>query len=272
MAIAIDNHPDARPMAGLAKANFVIEAPVEGVTTRFLAFYADGNNIDEIGPVRSARPYFIDWIKEFSAAYVHCGGSPAALAEIADSHLNDINEFYKGGLFWRATNRTAPHNVMTSTAKLRDYFKKNNDTEGKFLSWIYKDDKPASGKSGTSSDLAISSFGVKWQYDPVRNDYSRYLGNNISADANGDAIRAKNVIIQFTDMKVLDNLLRLEIQTIGSGQAVICLDGSCREGQWQKNNATARTRFYDSSGDEVAFNAGTTWVEVIQTGDEVDYK
>jgi hypothetical protein len=97
----IDNSVFARPPSALSRAGLVYEAEVEGNATRLMAIFSSGKDLNEIGPVRSARPYFIEWAKEFGAPYVHCGGSPEALAILAKGGIIDINEFYGGAYFWR---------------------------------------------------------------------------------------------------------------------------------------------------------------------------
>ncbi|MDI5790611.1 DUF3048 domain-containing protein [Bacillus licheniformis] len=49
----------ARPQSGLSKADIVIEALSEGPITRLLAIY-QSDMPEAVGPVRSAREYFID--------------------------------------------------------------------------------------------------------------------------------------------------------------------------------------------------------------------
>ncbi|MCU0679474.1 MAG: DUF3048 domain-containing protein [Planctomycetes bacterium] len=271
IAVVIDNHPDARPQSGLAAANLVFEVPVEGATTRFLAFYASNQQISSIGPVRSARPYFLDWVREFSAGFFHCGGSPAALAEIINEDINDINEFYNGHVFWRASNRQAPHNVMTATAKMRDYLSEQDNKNSEYGSWLYQDEGEIASPTAATAGIIIPDFGVKWQYRLETNDYWRYLNGQIHKDTDGAEIKAKNLTVVFTGMKVLDGLLRLEIDTVGEGRAAVCLDGKCFNGNWCKPDETERLRFYQTNGDEVVFNAGTTWVEVVEQDAEVTF-
>jgi transposase-like protein len=38
-----------------------------------------------------------------------------------------------------------------------------------------------------------------------------------------------------------------------------------------KPSAAERTRFYDAAGNEIAFNRGQTWVEVMALGDPLSY-
>ena len=81
IAIMIDNHSDAWPQAGLQKAYMVYEIIAEGGETRLMALFK-GVDVDKIGPVRSARHYFIDYAMENDAIYVHFGQSPQAESDI----------------------------------------------------------------------------------------------------------------------------------------------------------------------------------------------
>lgn len=272
VAVVIENHKDARPQSGLASANFVIEAEVEGGITRFLAVYADGEKLDKIGPIRSARSYYVDWAEEFSALFAHCGGSPDALAKIIKDKVFDLNEFYKGGYFWRDGGRQAPHNIYTSTEKIGGYLDERKKSEGGFLPWRFKDDESL-GADAIGENIMIKfktpEYYVDWIYDKESNGYIRYLAGQRHKDADGSEIKAKNVIIQYVRAYVVDDAMRLKMSHIGEGKAIVCLDGKCVEGKWKKEKSSARTRFYDMNGEEFKFNAGTTWVEAVRPEREV---
>lgn len=82
LAVMIENHAEARPQSGLQNADIVYEAVAEGGITRFMGvFYCgivDGStNTYDIGPVRSARTYFLDLASEYSdyPLYAHVGGA-----------------------------------------------------------------------------------------------------------------------------------------------------------------------------------------------------
>lgn len=79
MGVMIENHIDSRPQSGLSRADVVYEAVAEGGITRFLALFYCGAAAEDvtIGPIRSTRVYFIDWISEYgdSPLYVHFGGA-----------------------------------------------------------------------------------------------------------------------------------------------------------------------------------------------------
>jgi hypothetical protein len=265
-AFMIDNHPAARPSASLSKASLVYEAEAEGGTTRFMAVFANGEDLGEIGSIRSARPYYIDWAKEIPALYVHVGGSPAALAKIAKEKVLNLNEFYQGNYFWRSKEKSAPYNVYTSSEKINKYLELKNPNESAFDPWLFKEDADMENRGDVASlkvGFVLKGFDVEWRYDVENNDFLRLMGGLRHKDKQGDLIKAKNIVIQYVASEAIDDALRLEMKHIGKGKALVCLDGACQEGEWRKADAKSRTRFYDDGGNEIKFNAGPTWIEVI---------
>ena len=116
-AVMIENSPDARPQSGLRDAGVVFEAVAEGGITRFLALFQD-TKPDYVGPVRSARPYYVRWMLGFDANYAHAGGSGKALAMIRELNVRDIDHGANGSRFDRVSSRYAPHNLYTSIDRL----------------------------------------------------------------------------------------------------------------------------------------------------------
>lgn len=274
IAVMIDNNPEARPQAGISKASYVIEAEVEGGITRYLAIFTSTDLPDKIGPVRSARPYFVDWANEFSAVYTHCGGSPEALVKITRDGIVDLNQYYKGNLFWRSTDRVAPHNLYTSKELLDEFLSGKDLDEGKYFPYTFKkeadfNERPEQHEINIT--YRLRGFHVNWVYDKDQNDYVRFVSGQEYKDTEGDTVRAKNIIIQTADAKVLDSKLRIEMDIIGEGGAVACFDGSCTEGSWKKKTSSARTRFYSEGGQEFEYNPGITWVQVVRPEIVVDY-
>lgn len=274
-AIMIDNHPDARPPFGIDKANLVYEAEVEGNFTRYMAIFDLNtyNNISEIGPVRSARPYFLSWAAELGAIYTHCGGSPEALVEIIQKNIIDLNEYYNGQYFWRTSKSKAPHNILTSTDNLQKSLKNFSSQNNEFAPWKFKDDSPITNK--TYREIKINythqDFKITWKYDETNNDYTRFLSKNPQLTSENNLIVAKNIIIQIIPAKVIDEKLRLKMVVIGGGKAVICLDGACQEGYWKKDDFSSRTKFYYQDDSEIQLNAGQTWVEVVRPEIKIEY-
>ncbi|HBP50748.1 MAG: hypothetical protein US68_C0008G0091 [Candidatus Shapirobacteria bacterium GW2011_GWE1_38_10] len=89
LLVMIENHADSRPQSGLTNADIVYEAVAEGGITRFMGvFYCNATrsaaNKYDVGPVRSARTYFLDLASEYSdyPLYAHVGGANCSAATV----------------------------------------------------------------------------------------------------------------------------------------------------------------------------------------------
>lgn len=274
-AVVIDNLTVARPQAGIAAAPLVIEAPVEGGITRLLAIYPEGMDVPRVGPVRSARPYFLDWASEFDALFTHVGGSPEALEKLAAYDMRDLNEFFAGAYFSRDRSKSAPHNVFTSLEDLAAAdAKRHGDRELPVVAgWRFKQDAAADERPETAAmrvKYGDSRMDVTWAYARETNDYVRSQGGREHRDEDGSPVRAKNIVVQYAKVSVIDDVGRRRITTVGEGDALIAIDGIAVHGTWRKDARDARTRFYDASGNQIRFNAGPTWIEVVPTGTDVE--
>lgn len=274
-AVVIDNLTVARPQAGIAGAPLVIEAPVEGGITRLLAIFPEGADVPRVGPVRSARPYFLDWASEFDALFTHVGGSPEALEKLAAFDMRDLNEFFAGAYFSRDRSKSAPHNVFTSLEEIAEAdAKRYGDREVPVVAgWRFKQDAAADERPESAAlrvKYGDSRMDVAWTYDRETNEYVRSQGGREHRDENGSPVRAKNIVVQYAKVSVIDDVGRRRITTVGEGDALIAIDGIAVHGTWRKDARDARTRFYDASGNQIRFNAGPTWIEVVPTGTDVE--
>lgn len=276
ISVVIENHPDSRPQSGLAKAALVYETFAEGGITRFLAVFQE-NDVAELGPVRSARTYFVDWALSHSAMFAHVGGNIDALDMLSASKAYDLNQFALGSFFWRDTKRYAPHNVYSTTDKLREAGKsKGYPVEDQNISnYSFKDDEKEEARPDDNSFTVNfnPNFAVTWAYNKKTNDFLRsMLGQKQTDRVTGEQIKAKNVIVMFTEFSYGKTRLgeqKTSIVTLGSGSAVFYIDGKKTTGTWKRNSKDKPTKFYDASGEEVKLNAGTTWIEVAPVGTAV---
>lgn len=276
IGVMIENLPAARPQSALIKANLVYEALSEGGITRFLAFYATSEAISEIGPVRSARSYYLDWAKELNALYAHIGGSPQAIVDIKKYDIFDLNQFFNSQYFWRAKTVPAPHNVFTSSKLLVLALRDKQAAEmGNYKPWLFKDDavldeRPTEAKT-IKIDFSSFSYQVEYQYQKESNEYLRLQAGAPHLDKSGTQIKAKNVVVQFVKTRLADEQ-RLAMETTGEGEALVFLDGSSIVAKWSKQTREDRTRFYHKdNGEEIEFNAGTTWVEIVPSDRQIEY-
>ena len=283
VAVMVENYVDARPLSGLAEASIVYEAPVEANYTRFMAIYPANVKVDKIGPVRSARPYYLDWLSEYGGAmYLYVGGSPEALGLIKEYKLFNLNEFYFGRYYWRASDRSAPHYIYTSSElwrkALTDYA--DEDLTADYEGWGFATSSldhlttTSLGESELTTSLKITflspNYIVNWKFNSSTKKYDRYQGDELQRDTSGKKIKADTLIIQRVKSLVIDEIGRKKINTIGAGEAIIFYDGRKIDGTWKKENRNDRTRFYDATGEEIKLKPGKIWVEVVGGDSEVE--
>ncbi len=281
VGVMIENLVSSRPQAGLNKASLVYEALAEGGITRFLAVYASSEDIKKIGPVRSARSYYLDWASELKLLYVHAGGSPDALTKIASAKISDFNQFFNGQYFWRDKDRLkqgtpSEHTLYTSSELLaRAIRDKSFPVIGTYSSWSFADD-PALAERPTADhsitvDFSTFNYKVEYRYDRATNAYARLQAEKPHVMEDGSAISVKNVVVQYIPARLADSAGRLAMDTIGEGQAVVFHDGQIINATWKKTSREDRTRFSDTTGKEVIFTAGPTWIEVVPNENSVSY-
>ncbi len=265
--VMIENAYDAWPLSGLEEAFLVIEAPVEGDIPRFIAFFKADQETKKIGPVRSARPYYIDYASEFGAIYAHVGGSPEALEKVrATDVVQDLDQFFESEYFYRQTTggRYAPHNVFTSMESLRGAIDEFSVTEFAYGLW-----KRKAGESRGNLSLRVNQslgvYRVLWRYNPSTNNYVRLQGDRVMTVENGKRVIVDAVVVIETDVRSIDDLGRKAVTTIGDGYGLLAQDGVVEEITWKKPSAEERLRFYDETGKEVAINTGRTWIHVVDT-------
>lgn len=267
IAAMIDNHPDARPQSGLAQANVVYEALAEGGITRFMALFMS-QAAAQVGPIRSARHYFVYWADEFNAMYAHCGGYTEAYQAIAATGTVDLDDLHGSPGFWRTDDRDAPHNLYTSTANQRAEADRRGlkQSAGSTAGLKFSDDPQPAGKNATSVTLHYPyNYNVGWRYVPESNDYLRFTAGAPHVDqATGKQLRGSNVIVLFMRNWFLGGDDQQDFQVTGSGRALYFRDGKVMEGTWSRTSLNQTTNYFDGDGKAVLLEkGGTTWIQVV---------
>lgn len=273
-AVMIENSPDARPQSGLKDAGVVFEAIAEGGITRFLALFQEAQP-DYIGPVRSARPYYIDWLSGFDPTYAHAGGSPEAIGLIRDLGLKDIPDDGLNQTFYRVNSRYAPHNLYTSTAKLDAARNARGYGGSSFTSLLRIEEKPVTPASIVAIDINPSSalYGVHYDYDATTNSYKRFLAGQPHIDEkSGAQITPKTVIAWVVPYSIHADRVHSVYATIGSGRAFIFQNGLMTEATWTKTDRKSQITFKDANGNTIGLNPGQTWFTAIGSADQVGFR
>lgn len=275
--IMIENSPESRPQSGLDKAGVVYEAIAEGGVTRFLALFQESEP-DYIGPVRSARPYYVEWTYALDASYAHVGGSPEGLARIKELGVKDLDQFYNSGSYWRESSRYAPHNVYTSSARMAELNTKKGFTSSTFNAWQRKIDVAQTPTASTINfSLSGPTYSPRFLYDPASNSYKRFQSNKphnvLAKDKKTTTQIAPKVIIALVLKQGLkDDGYHTDYITTGSGKMFVFQDGIVSVGTWSRNIDKANYTFTDKYGLPMKLNAGQTWITAVGAESAVSYK
>ncbi|MGN1327928.1 MAG: DUF3048 domain-containing protein [Clostridia bacterium] len=279
IAVMIDNHKSALPQGGISKAYMVYEIIVEGGESRLMALFK-GEDLEQIGPVRSARHYFLDYALENDAIYVHFGWSPQAESDISSLNVNNINGISESSTsFWRVKDKSAPHNVATSTTEIlkiaeqKEY--RTTSTKESVLNYVTEEVELKDGISAEKITIPYSTSNeVEYIYDSEAKVYQRYSRGIKAEDwTTGENITTKNIIITFAKNTTLndgENKDRQNLSNIGSLDGYYITNGKAIKIKCEKVSRSAQTVYKDLEGNEIQVNDGNTFVQICPINAKVE--
>jgi hypothetical protein len=284
IAVMVDDQSGARPQSGFTSASVVWQAPAEGGIPRYMLVFQD-QLPNDVGPVRSARYYYIAWAAEWHSVYAHVGGSPQAIGTLASQGQGQLvynaDEFRWGGIYFRRiTTRPSPHNAYSDGKSLRKMATRiGAKDELQPAAWQFAPDAPLAARPyGGLIRVVYPANTITYRYDRVTNTYLRGVtGAPAQTDAsNGQRVAPSNVVVMLMSFGPLNdghpNKKRLEAKVLGSGEAWIATNGSTIHGTWKKDSLTAPTRFFDAAGAPVTLTAGQTFIQVMPLGSKITIK
>ena len=280
IAFMIDNNTNAQPQASLNSTYMVYEIIVEGGESRLMALFK-GVTADEVGPIRSARHYFLDYAMENDAIYAHLEMSPQAEQGMKDFDIDNINgQAYDTGksrtttsLYWRANHKSAPHNAYTNTESILKIAKdKNYETtsnQESVLNYVTEDVNLEQEDAVIANTVTIpysTGHKVKYEYDSESQRYTRYSkGKKMYDETTDEAVTTKNIIITFARNYTLDdkeNKGRQDVVTVGELDGYYITNGKAIKIKCVKKDREEQTTYTDLEGNEINVNDGNTWVNV----------
>ncbi|WP_201716774.1 DUF3048 domain-containing protein [Rossellomorea arthrocnemi] len=265
VAVMVNNHPKARPQSGLSKADIVYELLAEGDITRFLAIF-QSQMPKEVGPVRSARDYFIELAKGYDSLYVAHGYSPEAKEMLQNGFIDNLNGIqYDGTLFKRASFRKAPHNSYISAEHIREGAEKNGfDMSRPPEALNFSDKGTINGEAAQSVMISYNQnplFNVIFDFNEKEGRYERYSNGEQTVDYDSkDPVLVENLLIVEASHKIVDDAGRRDIDLESGGNAYLIQEGKLREVQWK--NVNGRILPYEND-QPVSLRKGSTWINVI---------
>jgi len=284
IAAMVDDLRAARPQSGFSAASIVWQAPAEGGIPRYMLLFNE-RVPKSVGPIRSARLYYIAWASEYRSVYVHVGGSPQALATLRkNGHgqrvYNADGYVYEGRYLFRIRSRLPPHNEYSDGAHLRSLAKHVGAKDGPVKPvWTFGPDAALADRpTGGTLDVSYPYNKIHYTYDRRTNTYRRsVIGERKQVDAaTGRRVAPKNVITIVMHFGPLNDghpeKKRLEANFVGSGRAWVSTNGRTIRATWRKTSTSAPTRLFNAAGDPVTLTAGQTFVQVVPSAKDFRFK
>ena len=267
LAIKVENLPDARPQAGLDRADVVYEEPVEGGITRFIVVY-QCHDAARVGPVRSGRTTDPKVLVQFGRPVMgYAGGQAPVVRAIDRAGLIDENYNIAISAYTRDDTRPAPHNLYTST---RSLWKAAKATEGApHPVFSYDPEVAGPSRKARTVHLPFSSYSdVYWTWSRRERAWLRSHGTVPHVLEDGTQVRAANVVVMQVQVRtgpIVDAAGNHspEVELTGSGKAYVFRDGRMIVGRWERARLKDVTTFVTKAGTEIALAPGVTWVELL---------
>jgi hypothetical protein len=277
VAVMIADNIVSRPQSGISTASIVYQAYADGGEDRYMMIWQEGTATD-IGPARSARPYYLYWASEYKALYAHVGGDRHSLLQVIPAmakyiyNLDALNGGTCGriGPYRRITTRPAPQN---DCAAQKGY----PATYQNLPTRPFKDDEPLAQRPAAqliTVPYRTYKTGIGYQYDRTTDSYLRLVDGQPEIDpANGNQVFARTIVVMRQavgyDPGTMDEANRPWVSNVGSGKATIYMEGKAIDATWKKATTTALTRFYDSSGAEIKFVRGEIFMQSVPAAAKV---
>ncbi|MBC8059489.1 MAG: DUF3048 domain-containing protein [Clostridiaceae bacterium] len=269
----VENSIDARPQSGLNSADIVYETMAEGGIPRLIALFQK-NNALKIGPIRSARPYFLTILKEYNLPLAHCGGSAEATEIIKAEKLMSMDEMVNSSAYVRDNERKAPHNLYTSSEKLRELIKAKTFVKEPTVKLKFDKTYWDSVTLSPATDVLLKmngSYNTSYAYKDGL--YLKTMDGKPSANKEDQIpLAIKNVVVQITTMKLQPDKLHINIDLIGQGDGYVISNGKFVKMHWNKKDANSQTLLTDEKGIDLPLNPGKTWWNIVDTDTTVTIK
>ena len=279
IGVAINNNHDAWPHSGLEDSFLNYEIIAEGGITRILSFFKD-KDTSRIGSVRSARHYFLDYMMENDAIFVHYGHSNQALSDEEDYGIDNINGMYYDNAFFRdeSLDKDYEHTAFTTMALIKSAIEDKgfrNTSDVTLLNYSIKDNKINEREDAIIADEVYIDYSdytfTKYVYDKDNKVYNRFMSDVPHVDSEtGKQYTAKNIIVYKVQNYTIDSADRQNLENIGEGEGYYISNGYAVPISWSKADRSSKTIYTYADGTEIKVNDGNTWIQIQPKGKLLD--
>jgi hypothetical protein len=280
VAVKIDNHPNARPQSALQSADAVYEVLVEGGITRFIALFHQ-TDLDWVGPNRSGRPTDSTIMAALEGGPFQISGAQSWVKSL---YRNDGINFVEdnGVTTYRVNDRSAPHNLFTSTLKIRRWADDKNWPDVNPGNLFAYGEPTSSSERATKIEVSFSDAPTPtWAWDGEQ--YRRFHGiaphmwtslEGETAQDSDDTLEEGTGQVSFDTLVVMrmDKYTMRDptgqgsslptVHTVGKGEAFVFHDGVVVSGTWERGSQTDKFFLLEADGTEIVLPPGRVWISL----------
>nr|WP_318682919.1 DUF3048 domain-containing protein [uncultured Acetatifactor sp.] len=288
MAVMLPNNKPSLPQYGISRASIIYEAPVEGRVTRLMALFEDYDDLDHIGPVRSARDYYVYEAMAYDSIYVNWGLAIPFVGPIINSdRIDNVSEAVSGidvgapeafDRISRSGYSTEYTGYMFIDGYEEAVERLGYETEytdrfvqaftfagdGRRAEYAEYPDATEIYPGGTTTNNGgYGNANPCFTYNEEDGLYYRsQYGEPHIDEMNGEQLAVSNVVFKICHGEVRDpsELDYLAFEVHGQGDAIVFTNGKVIKGTWQRDGDYEPNLFLDENGNEIVFNQGKTWI------------
>lgn len=280
-AIMLNNLKVATPQLGVSQADILYEVLAEGGITRMLGLFQSVTDLEKVGSIRSARPYYIELALGHDALYIHAGGSDPAYEKLSTwrvDHFDGVRGPYMSNtegqnMMWRDSARRKTmgkeHSVVATGASLEATLPEtvrrlHPDGWPSSLSFT-EDGTPQNGSPANKLTVPFSQYktGV-FTYDPATKLYmiEEYGAPYVDGNTGGQVGVTNVLVLKAACKNTGDSYAHITVDLTG-GTGYYACGGKLMEISWSKGYPDGQMRYADASGQPFSLGAGHTYVNII---------
>lgn len=283
VAIVVENHKDARPQWGSGTADIVCEGEVEGGISRMLWIYADRTKMpDQIGPLRSARPSFVEFGTFFDAVFIHWGGSHSkgnyvgGYETISAQNVDDIDGMSGGALFGRNKDRkvSSEHTGVMYSSELDGVIEekgyRNTLNENNLIKFSFNDSITPAGDINAGKVNVKFSSRTDTRKFAFSTDDSKYHSSDWDTDVSFENLFILKAQSTYITAPYDGSSVTYVNYDWSSGSGTYVSDGKACDISWSVDNGKLSIK--DSNGSPITLNKGQSYIGFVSSnnGGSVD--
>ena len=266
LAVKVDAVDAARPQVGLAAADVVVEAQVEGGLTRFLAVYSSADP-GQVGPVRSVRPTDLSLAELLGRPALASSGGAGPVLELVDAAAADgdvvpLDPDVAPDAFSRDPDRTAPHDLLGDAGALWEAAA----PEAQAPAPLFAFGAAAPASPAAEVEVAFPAVDVAWRWDAERSEWLRAQDgtDQVDAEAPDVALGVPNVVVLVVGYAPSPTDAASPVADLTSGgDALVLRDGAVARCRWSTDpTAVPRISLVAADGTTCALTPGRSWIEL----------